>query len=117
MTKILLATVTAVAFAATAQAQQAPRITGPDICRGHLWIHHLASIQSSSNSSDDPMSCYFDLGSPVGKRVLRVCNEYGGDARHGCWIKGRFVVDRDGDRRLIRVIQAQKIDDEATEKE
>ena len=86
-----------------------PRTTGPDICKGHLWIKHLASIQSDSDSQTDAMSCSFDPGSRLGKRVLAVCNEWGGSATHGCWIRGTFIVGRGGERQLTGVFEMQKI--------
>jgi hypothetical protein len=76
--------------------------------KGHLWINHLASIQSDSDSQTDPMSCSFDPSSKLGKRVLAVCNEWGGEATHGCWIRGTFVVNRGGERQLTGVFEVQK---------
>ena len=90
-------------FAALAQ-----RAVGPDICTGHVWIKNMAAIQSTGNSADDPMSCYFDPATRLGKRVLKVCDEHGGAAAHGCWVRGTFLVDRDGARRLTGVAEVQK---------
>ena len=73
-----------------------------------MWIKHSAAIQAMANSSDDPMSCWFDPESKIGRRVLAVCNEYGGSATHGCWIRGTFMVDAYGDRRLTGVFQVRK---------
>jgi len=80
------------------------RTTGPDICKGRVSIHHMAAIQSTSDSQDDPMSCAFEPGSAVGKKILRVCDEYGGSAEHGCWVRGTFVVDKSGARLLTGVL-------------
>ena len=94
-----------------ATAEPAERAIGPDICKGRVWIKHMAAIQSTSDSADDPMSCYFDPDSKVGKRVLRVCNEYGGSAAHGCWVRGTFVVEGSGARRLIGVVDVRKLNE------
>jgi hypothetical protein len=49
-------------LASSASAQNGvPRMTGPDVCVGRLWIKHMANIQSKSDFSDDPTSCYFEL--------------------------------------------------------
>jgi hypothetical protein len=98
-----------VAFAGlVGSALAEPRRVGPDICKGHLWIHHLVSIQSESDSQSDPMSCSFDPESRLGKRVLAVCDDWGGSATHGCWIRGTFVVGPEGDRKLTGVFEVQK---------
>jgi hypothetical protein len=54
------------------------------------------------------MSCWFDPNSKLGQKVLATCNEYGGSATHGCWIRGTFVVDKTGSRRLTGVFEVQK---------
>jgi hypothetical protein len=95
----------------SAMSQGAQRVIGPDICKGRLWIKHMAAIQSTSDSADDPMSCWFDPNSKIGKQVLRVCDEYGGTAEHGCWVRGTFVVERTGSRRLTGVMEVRKLDD------
>jgi hypothetical protein len=85
------------------------RSVGPDICRGRVWIKHMVAVQATSDAVGDPMSCSFDPNSPLGRRVLRVCNEHDGAATHGCWVRGSFVV-AGGVRRLIGVVEVHKLD-------
>jgi hypothetical protein len=68
-------------------------------------------ISSGAPSQDDPMSCSFDPRSKIGRRVLATCNEIGGDADHGCWIKGTFKVDANGIRLLTGVFEVRKTED------
>jgi hypothetical protein len=35
-------------MAAMATAETAARMIGPDICKGRLWIKHMAAIQATS---------------------------------------------------------------------
>jgi hypothetical protein len=79
-----------------------------NVCLGHVWIHrYMATITSKSNSDSDPLSCVFDPSSSVGKKVLRVCNEWGGGSKHGCYVKGTFrAIGKQ--RELTSVLDIQK---------
>ena len=85
-----------------------------NVCLGHVWIHrYMATITSKSDSNSDPLSCVFDPSSSVGKQVLRVCNEWGGGSKHGCYVKGTFKSLEDAEqkfkqRELTRVLEVQK---------
>jgi hypothetical protein len=83
----------------------------PDICKGHMSIHYMAAIKSTSDALDDRWSCAFEPESAVGKKVLRVCDEYGDSAEHGCWIMGTFMVDKWGARILTGVLEVHKLAD------
>jgi hypothetical protein len=96
-----------VIIAMSANPSQGKEISA-NTCKGHIWIKHLASIQSESDSQSDKTSCWFDPSSYVGKRVLRVCNEWGGTAEHGCVVIGTFRTDSYGERELTGVIDVKK---------
>jgi hypothetical protein len=84
-----------------------------NVCLGHVWIHNLANITSKSDSELDPLSCWFDPSSNVGRRVLGVCNEVGGDSKHGCYVKGTFRVNATTKvRELTGVVDVQKTEGE-----
>jgi uncharacterized membrane protein YeaQ/YmgE (transglycosylase-associated protein family) len=66
------------------------------------------SVVSGEDSQTDPMACSFDPESKLGRRVLAVCEDWGGEATHGCWIRGTFVINRQSDRLLTRVFEVRK---------
>ena len=84
---------------------------------GHVSIHKSTSIQSKSDATTDPLACNFDPDSKVGRRVLKVCNKWGGggDAEYyDCWVKGTFRGPKNGDRKLVDVIEVRKLDNRPT---
>ena len=52
MSAIAISVVLSSGTAVVATAESAQRMIGPDICKGHLWIKHMAAIQSTSDSGD-----------------------------------------------------------------
>jgi hypothetical protein len=81
-------------------------------CLGHVWIHrYVATITSKSDSESDPLSCVFDPSSRIGEQVLRVCNDWGGDSKHGCYVKGTFRA-MGKQRELTSVLDVQKTEGE-----
>jgi hypothetical protein len=88
-----------------------PRSVTPsseDICIGRLWVSRLASVQSTRDLKG-PNACYFDPQSKLGKQVLSVCDEWGDNARHGCWIKGIIEGRPESERELMQIVEVRKV--------
>jgi hypothetical protein len=82
---------------------------GENICAGRLWVNASWAAIMATHNFKGPNACYFAPRSNAGKQVLSVCDEWGDNATHGCWIKGVMEDRPESERELMQVVEVKKV--------
>jgi hypothetical protein len=109
MTRLAPALLATLPLATLASAQTVTGKTGVNIgmntyvCLGNL--QKGASEYTIQHPDGGDLSCWFSGTNALGKRILRRCRVGG-----GCWVKGTFRVEADGNREVTGIVDLAKID-------